>query len=95
MAPPRRIRDPRGREVSPTAEVWQHIVAGHPEMESHKEDVVRAVESPTATLPGREPDEEWLYLRDAGPSRWLKVVVVFDSSDSGRMITAFPRRRKP
>lgn len=39
--------------------------------------------------------EEWFYLHDAGPSRWLKVVVVFDRPASGRIITAFPRRRKP
>lgn len=79
MAHPRRIRDSHGREVLLTDEVWRHVVDGHPEIESHKEVVVRAIQSPTTTLSGREPDEEWLYLRDAGPSRWLKVVVVFDS----------------
>lgn len=60
-----------------------------------RKEIHLAVESPTAALPGREPDEEWLYLEGAGPSRWLKVVVVFDSDGSGRIITAFARRRKP
>jgi hypothetical protein len=46
-------------------------------------------------LAGREADEEWLYLEGAGPSRWLKVVVVFDSANRGRIITSFARRRKP
>jgi hypothetical protein len=46
-------------------------------------------------MAGREPDEEWLYLEGAGPSRWLKVVVVFDSENRGRIITSFARRRKP
>ena len=50
---------------------------------------------PTETVPGREPGEEWFYLSNAGPSRWLKVVVVYDSPVSGPIITAFPRRRKP
>jgi hypothetical protein len=78
-----------------TTERWQHIVGGHPELAAYENSVLHAVEAPTEALPGREPDEEWLYLRDAGPSRWLKVVVLFESSTSGRIITAFPRRRKP
>jgi hypothetical protein len=74
---------------------WQHIISAHPEIEACEEEIRRAVESPAAVLVGREPDEEWLYLEGAGPSRWLKVVVVFDSEDRGRIITSFARRRKP
>ena len=44
---------------------------------------------------GRTEGEEWFYAKAVGPSRWLKVVVVFDAPDPGRIITAFPRRRKP
>jgi hypothetical protein len=66
-----------------------------PELEPHQSEVLRAVEMPTETAPGRHRGEEWFYLANAGPSRWLKVVVVFESRDSGRIITAFPRRRKP
>lgn len=95
MDEPQRIRDREGREVLLSPERWQHIVSGHPEIEVYEQEIRRAVESPTAILPGREPDEEWLYLEGAGPSRWLKVVVVFDSEESGRIITAFARRRKP
>jgi hypothetical protein len=62
---------------------------------AHEDDVLRAVAAPTETAAGREPDEEWYYLAGAGPSRWLKVVVVFESFERGRIITAFPRRRKP
>lgn len=82
-------------EVLLTAERWQHIVDGHPELEAHETDVVRAVETPPEIAPGRAPDEEWLYLAAAGPGRWLKVVVIFDTPTTGRIITAFPRRRKP
>jgi hypothetical protein len=92
---PEIIRDREDREVLLSPERWQHIVSGHPEIEAYEQEIQRAVESPTAVLPGREPDEEWLYLEKAGPSRWLKVVVVFDSDGNGRIITAFARRRKP
>lgn len=95
MDKPQKIRDRQGRDVLLNPERWQHIVSGHPEIEIYGKEIHLAVESPTAVLPGREPDEEWLYLEKAGPSRWLKVVVVFDSDGNGRIITAFARRRKP
>lgn len=95
MDEPQKIRDRQGRDVLLSPERWRHIISGHPEIEIYAEEIHRTVESPTAALRGREPDEEWLYLEGAGPSRWLKVVVVFDSDGSGRIITAFPRRRKP
>lgn len=91
----RKIQDRQGREVVLSAERWQHIVSGHPEIGAFKEQIALAVESPTAALPGRGPGEEWLYLEEVGPSRWLKVVVAFDSDGGGRIITAFARRRKP
>jgi hypothetical protein len=92
---PEKIQDREGREVLLSPERWQHIIRGHPEIEACMTDIRRAVEAPTAVMAGREPDEEWLYLEGAGPSRWLKVVVVFDSADQGRIITSFARRRKP
>jgi hypothetical protein len=95
MDRPEKFRDRQGREVLLSPERWQHIISGHPEIEVYVTDIRRAVEAPTAVIAGREPDEEWLYLEGAGPSRWLKVVVVFDSADQGRIITSFARRRKP
>jgi hypothetical protein len=89
------MRDPRGRRVWLEGERWAHIIDGHPELRGIRTDVVRAVESPTEVLAGRSPEEAWFYLAGAGPSRWLKVVVVFDRQGSGRIITAFGRRRKP
>ena len=91
----RKLKDAQGREVSLSPERWLHIVSAHPEIEPYEAEICRAVEAPTTNLPGREPDEEWLYLEGVGPSRWLKVVVVFDREGSGRIITAFARRRKP
>lgn len=95
MDRPEKFRDRQGREVTLNPERWRHIVSGHPEIEVYLRDIRRAVETPTAIIAGREHDEEWLYLEGAGPSRWLKVVVAFDSADQGRIITSFARRRKP
>jgi hypothetical protein len=89
------VRDPQGRDVVLDAERWKHIIDGHPELSAIQAEILRAVESPTEVLAGRTSDEEWFYLEEAGPSRWLKVVVVFDRLSSGRIITAFGRRRKP
>lgn len=89
------IRDPQGRDVLLEAERWEHIVDGHPELGHIQQEILRAVRSPTEIMEGRMSDEEWFYLEGAGPSRWLKVVVVFDRHNSGRIITAFGRRRKP
>jgi hypothetical protein len=95
MPSSRHIRDPEGRDVLLDVERWEHIVDGHPELGHMQEEILRAVESPTEVMAGRTSDEEWFYLEGAGPSRWLKVVVVFDRRGSGRIITAFGRRRKP
>jgi hypothetical protein len=89
------VEDPRGRTIILAPERWAHIVEGHPELRPYRNDVIDAVAKPDALLPGRIEGEEWFYARDAGPSRWLKVVVVFDPEGAGRIITAFPRRRKP
>jgi hypothetical protein len=88
------MRDPNGRLVELTAERWSHITAGHPELAPHLADVVQAVEKPDRQLPGRAPHEEWFYLEDVGPSRWLKVVVHYEQG-TGRIITAFARRSMP
>lgn len=95
MDKPQKIRDRQRRDVLLSPERWRHIISAHPEIEPYEAEIRRAVETPTAVLAGREPGEEWLYLEGAGPSRWLKVVVVFDSEDRGRIITSFARRRKP
>ncbi len=90
-------RDPDGRRVDLTQERWDHIVDaenGHPELDPLQAEVTRAVEAPDRRSPGRAPNEEWFYSADIGPSRWLKVVVVFDEG-RGSIITAFPRRALP
>jgi hypothetical protein len=92
--------DPDGRPVDLTEDRWRHIVgeppsrAGHPELAAHLDAVMRAIQAPDHRRAGRRPGEEWFYLRGAGPSRFLKVVVAYDES-RGRVITAFARRSMP
>jgi len=52
MDKPQKIRDRKGREVLLSVERWQDIVSGYPEIEVYEQEVRRAVESPTAVLPG-------------------------------------------
>lgn len=69
-------------------------MGGHPELARHLESVSRAVRTPDRRLSGHQEDEEWFYLAEAGPSRWLKVVVHYEGG-RGRIVTAFGRRSMP
>jgi hypothetical protein len=61
----------------------------------YRAELLRAVAEAEHVLPGRTAGEEWFYADGIGPSRWLKIVVAFASDGTGRIITAFARRRKP
>ena len=99
MPLPLAVTDPDGRRVELTSERWEHILrrpqgTGHPELEPFQAEVLRAVEAPTVRRPGRRPNEVRYFLADAGPSRWLHVVVAYEG-DRGWVVTAFARRAKP
>lgn len=57
-------------------------------------DVLKAVRTPDRRCIGHESNEEWFYREGVGPSRWIKVVVIYEA-DRGSVITAFPRRSFP
>jgi hypothetical protein len=80
--------------VELTEKRWDHIVAGHPELARFRAEVIQAVQAPSHHIPGRRSAEEWYYLEGVGPSRYLKVVVSYESG-TGRVVTAFARRSKP
>lgn len=71
------------------------IVRDHPEVASYKDDALRAVAAPdhVAPDPGSE-DRMRFYLRGAGPSRWLLVVVSYEQTPA-RMISVFANRKDP
>lgn len=39
-----------------TVERWEHIADGHPEMMAYEKEVLLAVEAPTKSMAGREPE---------------------------------------
>lgn len=89
-------RDPRGVRVVLSGALWQEkILQDHPELASHLPDVLRAIAEPDRVLP--DPvyeDRRRYYLRGAGPSRWLLVVVSYEQ-EPARVISAFGNRKDP
>lgn len=89
-------RDPGGVRVVVPAELWQDkILRDHPELASHLADVLRAISAPDHIL--ADPVYEGRrrhYLRGAGPSRWLLVVVSYEQ-EPARVISAFGNRKDP
>jgi hypothetical protein len=90
------VLDSDGRRVELTHERWEHITHAdnHPELAGHLTDILDAVRSPSKSMAGHDDGEVWFYLEDRGPSRWLKVVVIFELG-RGFIVTAFPRRNLP
>jgi hypothetical protein len=89
------VVDPDGRVVELTEERWAHIVDGHPELTRSRVEILETVRAPGVRVAGRTAGESWFYKQDVGPSRWLKVVVRYESSERGWIVTAFARRRMP
>lgn len=89
-------QDPGGNRVVVLAELWREkILRGHPELASHLSDVLRAITAPDHVLadPVYEGRRRY-YLRGAGPSRWLLVVVSYEQ-EPARVISAFGNRKDP
>lgn len=88
--------DPAGVRVVVPAALWQgKILRDHPELAPHRGDVLRAIAEPDHVLP--DPVYEGRrrhYLRGAGPSRWLLVVVSYEQ-EPARVISAFGNRKDP
>jgi len=77
-----------------TAERWAHTLEEHPELAPYRSTVLAAVREPDLVRPGRRSNEQWMFERGAGPSRWLQVVVAYEG-DRGWIVTAFGRRQDP
>jgi hypothetical protein len=89
-------RDPDGRRVVVPRPLWEEkLLRDHPEVGPHLADVLRAVAEPdhVAVDPVYEQRRRY-YLRDAGPSRWLLVVVSYEQ-EPARVVTAFGNRKDP
>lgn len=89
-------KDPTGVRVVVPVDLWRDkILRGHPELAPHLADVLRAVAEPDRVLPDPVYQQRRRhYLRGAGPSRWLLVVVSYEQEPS-RVISAFGNRKDP
>jgi hypothetical protein len=86
--------DPDGRRVLLASERWLHVTEEHDELREELSAILDGLAHPARRRRGREPSEEWFYLSGPGPTRFVKVVVHYESGE-GRIVTAFPRRRFP
>lgn len=89
-------RSQEGERVVVPSAVWRDkILRDHPELAPHLADVLRAIAEPDRVL--TDPVYEGRrrhYLRGAGPSRWLLVVVSYEQ-EPARVISAFGNRKDP
>lgn len=83
------------RVVLPLALWRDKLLRDHPELAGHLSDVLRAVASPDHLAPDPVFEQRRrFYLRGAGPSRWLLVVVSYEQ-EPARIISAFGNRKDP
>jgi hypothetical protein len=88
--------DPDGTRVVVLGAVWREkIVRDHPEICAHLSAVLRAVSRPDHVAP--DPifaKRTRYYVRGAGPSQWLLVVVSYEQTPA-RIVSAFANRKDP
>jgi hypothetical protein len=89
-------RDPGGNLVVVPAALWHgKVLQDHPELGPHLGDVLRAIGEPDhVTADPIFDGRRRHYLRNAGPSRWLLVVLSYEQ-EPARLITAFANRKDP
>lgn len=91
---PRETDQPPERKIVLTPSAWAHICRRHPELATFRDDILRAVNAPEVTMRDDRHAARWRFYRsDAGPSRWLAVVVDFDE-DPARIVTAHGFRKE-
>jgi hypothetical protein len=89
-------KDPEGVRVIVPATLWRDkILRDHPELAPHLADVLKAIADPDRVHPDPVYERRHRhYLRGAGPSRWLLVVVSYEG-EPARVISAFGNRKDP
>jgi hypothetical protein len=71
-----------------------HVIEEHPQMLPLMDEVLRVVRWPDVITPDPKAGR-WRYWRSTvGPSRWLFVVVMWDT-DEPNVVTAYPKRKDP
>jgi hypothetical protein len=87
------VTDSRGSKVICTEETWYaKILGARPYMSDWIEDVKKAIINPHYICRDTVKENRYVYykLQKHGSDSYLKVVVKFDYSDKGIVITAYP-----
>jgi hypothetical protein len=71
-----------------------HVIGGHEEISSFLDEVLRTVRRPDVITPDPEHGRWRYWLANAGPSRWLFVVVDWRSAEP-YVVTAYGKRKDP
>jgi hypothetical protein len=75
--------------------IWhEKILCTHEDMGVFLEDVLRAVATPDHVERDVRPDRMRCFIRDRGPSNWLRVVVSYEQVPA-LIITAHGHRKDP
>lgn len=82
---------PEGVRVVLFEDTWlRHVLnphSGHAELGTHLAAILSCVATPDHREPDSWPHRERFFKRDAGPSRWL-MVVVDSAQEPARIVTA-------
>lgn len=88
-------RDRWQRLVLLPADTMAHVARRHPELDGCELAIVTAIENASFRCRGRVKGREVLYAANLGPAAWLAVVVAYDKSGKGRVITAYGSSKGP
>jgi hypothetical protein len=88
--------DPEGNRVVILAGIWfGKVLRDHPDLAPHFAVVLRAIREPDHVAPDpRFRGRRHHYLRNAGPSRWLLVVLSYEQ-EPVLLLTTFANRKDP
>lgn len=86
--------DPAGDRVVLEVAGWQQIIDEHPELEPHRDALLAIVAKPDHRGSDPRPGRKRYWRRGLGPSRWLMVVVDYESVPA-RVVTAYGNRKDP
>ncbi len=88
--------DPDGNRVVIPAALWfGKVLRDHAELAPHLATVLRAIGAPDHLITDPAyPGRRHYFVRDAGPSRWLRVVVSYEQ-EPAKLLTAYPNRKDP
>ena len=83
-----------GQRIVLTASAWDHISFEHPEMVDHRSAILETAGSPEVVHDDPRPGRRRHYRFQAGPSRWLRVIVDFNQ-EPAQIVTAHAHRKEP